>query len=116
MSRAVRALFADGNEPVYPAVSRALDDVRRLDDPDRINAVVVLSDGAGTDVGRKLLLRKIAQEPVTEGTGVRIFTVAYGNRADADALQQIASDSGGTFFPAGPKDIKDVYREISSHF
>ena len=69
---------------------RALDDVRRLDDPDRINAVVVLSDGAGTDVGRKQLLRKIAQEPVTEGTGVRIFTVAYGNRADADALQQIA--------------------------
>jgi Ca-activated chloride channel homolog len=116
VSRAVRALFADGNEPVYPAVSHALEDVRRLDDPDRINAVVVLSDGAGTDVGRKQLLRKIAQEPVTEGTGVRIFTVAYGNRADADALQQIASDSGGTFFPAGPKDIKDVYQEISSHF
>jgi Ca-activated chloride channel homolog len=116
VSRAVRALFADGNEPVWPAVARGLDDVRRLDDPDRVNAVVVLSDGAGTDVGRKQLLRKIAQEPVTEGTGVRIFTVAYGNRADADALQQIASDSGGTFFPAGPKDIKDVYREISSHF
>ena len=116
VSRAVRGLFADGNEPVYPAISRALDDVRGLEDPDRINAVVVLSDGAGTSVGRKQLLRKIAEEPVTEGTGVRIFTVAYGNRADADALRQIASDSGGTFFPAGPKDIKGVYQEISSHF
>ena len=63
-----RALFPNGNEPVYPAVSRALDDVAALHDPDRINAVVVLSDGAGTDVGRKELLRKIAAEPVTEGT------------------------------------------------
>jgi Ca-activated chloride channel family protein len=116
VSRAVRALLADGDEPVYPAVSRALADLRRLDDADRINAVVVLSDGAGTNVGRTELLRKIAEEPVTEGTGVRIFTVAYGKRADADALQQISSDSGGTFFPAGPKDIKNVYREISSHF
>ena len=43
-------------------------DVRALDDPDRINAVVVLSDGAGTSVGRRQLLRTIRAEPVTEGT------------------------------------------------
>jgi Ca-activated chloride channel family protein len=116
VSRAVRDLLEDGDEPVYPAVSRALAEVRRLNDPTRINAVVVLSDGAGTKVGRTQLLRKIAEEPVTEGTGTRIFTVAYGNRADAEALQQLASKSDGTFFPAGPEDIKNVYREISSHF
>jgi Ca-activated chloride channel family protein len=116
VSRAVRELDANGDEPVYPAVSRALDDVRRLNDRQRINAVVVLSDGAGKNVGRKQLLRKIAEEPVTEGTGVRIFTVAYGKQADAKALRQLASESDGTFFPAGPKDIKNVYEEISSHF
>jgi Ca-activated chloride channel family protein len=113
---AVRALQPNGNAPVYPAISRALADVRALHDPDRINAVVVVSDGAGTDVGRKELLHAIKAEPVTEGTSVRIFTVAYGDDADAEALQKIASASGGAFFTGGPKDIKDVYRSISSYF
>ena len=116
MSRAVTRLFPNGNAPVYPAISRALADVRALHDPDRINAVVVLSDGAGTNVGRQELLRAIKAEPVTEGTSVRIFTVAYGDDADAEALQEIASASGGAFFTGGPKDIKDVYRSISSYF
>jgi Ca-activated chloride channel homolog len=89
---------------------------RSLRDPDRINAVVVLSDGAGTTAGRQELLRQIAAEPVTEGTSVRIFTVAYGGRADTQALKQIADASGGAFFPGSSKDIKDVYRRISSYF
>jgi len=112
----VQNLFPNGNAPVYPAVSRALDDVRSLRDPDRINAVVVLSDGAGTTVGRQELLRQIAAEPVTEGTSVRIFTVAYGGGADTEALKQIAAASGGAFFTGSPKDIKDVYRSIASYF
>ena len=116
VSRAVQNLFPNGNAPVYPAVSRALDDVRSLRDPDRINAVVVLSDGAGTTVGRQELLRQIAAEPVTEGTSVRIFTVAYGGGADTEALKQIAAASGGAFFTGSPKDIKDVYRSIASYF
>lgn len=116
VARAVLGLFPNGDEPVYPAVSKALERVRALDDPDRINAVVVLSDGAGTSVGRKELLRKIAAEPVTEGTSVRIFTVAYGQPPDAEALRQIASDSDGLFFTGGPKDINDVYRKILSYF
>lgn len=117
VSRAVRALFPNGELPVYRAVTRALKMVRSLDDPERINAVVVLSDGAGTtDVGRAELLRTIARNPVTEGTSVRIFTVAYGRPPDAEALQQIASDSDGLFFTGGPKNIDDVYRKILSYF
>ena len=116
VSRAITRLFPNGNAPVYPAISRALAHVRALHDPKRLNAVVVLSDGAGTNVGRQELLRSIKAEPVTEGTGVRIFTVAYGDDADAEALQEIASASSGTFFKGGPKDLKAVYRSISAYF
>jgi Ca-activated chloride channel homolog len=117
VSSAVRALVPNGELPVYPAVTRALESLRSLDDSDRINAVVVLSDGAGTtDDGRDELLRTIARNPVTEGTSVRIFTVAYGRPPDARALQQIASDSDGLFFRGGPKNINDVYRKILSYF
>ena len=116
VSRAVDALEPNGNEPVYPAVAHALDKLRTLNDPDRLNAVVVLSDGAGTSGGREELLRDIEERPVTEeGTSVRIFTVAYGKGRHVEALRQIASASDGAFFPAGPS-IKDVYLEIFSRF
>jgi Ca-activated chloride channel family protein len=114
---AVSRLFADGDEPVYAAVSKARDSLRALNDSARINAVVVLSDGAETSsVGSTELLRKIKQDPVTEGTSVRIFTVAYGRPPDGGALKQIASDSGGVFFSTSPNDITDVYRTIYSYF
>jgi Ca-activated chloride channel family protein len=116
VARAVRSLFPNGELPIYAAVSRAVDAVRALRDPRRINAVVVLSDGAGAATGFNALIAKIRAEPVTEGTSVRIFAVAYGGDADGRALQRIADASGGAFFAGGPKDIKDVYRRISSYF
>jgi Ca-activated chloride channel family protein len=116
VSRAIRELFPNGDAPVYPAVGKALDDLRGLDDPDRINAIVVVSDGAGSSEGRKELLRTIAAEPITEGTSVRIFTVGYGEPADAEALRQVASESDGLFLRGRPEDISDVYRRILSYF
>ena len=116
VSRAVDELFADGNDPVYPAISRALDQLRLRNDPNRINAIVVLSDGAGTSVGLEELLGAIEDQPLTEGTTVRIFTVAYGKGRHVEALKQIASASDGVFFPAGPRDIGDVYKTIYSYF
>ena len=114
---AVSGLFERGDEPVYAAVSKARDLLRARDDSDRINAVVVLSDGAGTtNAGLEELLGEIEDQPVTEGTSVRVFTVGYGRGRHLQALQQIAAASDGVFFPAGPKDVEDVYRTIYSYF
>ena len=116
VARAVRGLFPNGELPVYGAISRALDAVRALHDQSRINAVVVLSDGAGTKSGLDHLLAQIRSEPVTEGTSVRIFAVAYGANADTRELKKIAIASRGAFFAGGPSDIQNVYRSISSYF
>jgi Ca-activated chloride channel family protein len=116
LERAVRSLFARGELPVYGAISRALAEVRSRHDQRRINAIVVLSDGAGTKSGLDHLLAQIRSEPVTEGTSVRIFAVAYGANADTRELRKIAIASRGAFFAGGPSDIQDVYREISSYF
>ena len=116
ISRKIDELGPAGDKPVYPAVSVALESLRELDDQNRINAVVVLSDGAGTSVGREKLLRTIEEWPVSEGIGVRIFTVAYGTSRDSEALQEIAEKSDGQFFSGGPTDIDDVYLRILSYF
>jgi Ca-activated chloride channel family protein len=112
----VRSLFANGTQPVYPAITRALTEIRSLHDASSINAVVVLSDGAGTSTGYRELLSSIRSEPVTEGTSVRVFTVAYGEKADGAALNRVATLSGGAFYSGGPDDVQDVYRKISSYF
>ena len=114
--RAVGKLFANGELPVYGAVSRALAQVRARHDSAHINAVVVLSDGAGTSAGLSSLLRSIRAQQPTEGTSVRIFTIAYAGGANAGVLERISSASGGAFFPGGPKDITAVYRSISAFF
>lgn len=116
VARAVRGLFPNGDLPVYMAVTLALDDVRALRDPSRINAVVVLSDGAGTSIGYRALLAQIAAMQPNEGTSVRVFTVSYGDNANDSALKKIAAESGGMFYPGRPKDIENVYRRISSYF
>lgn len=114
--RAVGSLFANGTLPVYPAISRALAAVRALNDAGSINAVVVLSDGAGTTTGYGPLIDAIRSRPLTEGTSTRVFTVAYGEKADGAALKNIATLSGGAFYSGRPSDVQDVYRSISSYF
>jgi len=51
------------------------------------------------------------------GTGtVRVFTIAYGEDANADALTSIADASGGEEYTGEPDEITAVYRQISSFF
>jgi len=116
VARSVRRLFPNGERPVYPAIALALAAVRSLHDSRRINAVVVLSDGAGTMTGYRALVREIQAEPVTEGTNVRVFSVSYGDDADGAALERIATLSRGKFFAGGPKNIDDVYGKIAAYF
>ena len=116
VAEAVRTLSPNGERPVYPAVVRALAAVRALHDPNSINAVVVLSDGEQTAGGYDALVRSIRAHPVTEGTSVRIFTVAYGDAADGKALARVAAMSGGEDFAGGPKQLEGLYRKISSYF
>jgi Ca-activated chloride channel family protein len=86
---------------------------------DRINAVVVLSDGADTDSRRSL--ERVTHELSSQGdsaTQVRVFTIAYSATAEgaAEALQAIAEASGGQYYEGGTEDIALVYRSISSFF
>ena len=46
----------------------------------------------------------------------RIFTIAYGDKADPDVLQKIAEAGGGAFFKGTPKDIQSVYAELATFF
>jgi Ca-activated chloride channel family protein len=116
----VNRLIAGGGTAVYDATADAFRTVSNLaGHNDRINAVVVLTDGEDTDSSRTA--DEVASELAAQGdreTRVRVFTIAYsaGAAGAADALAKIADASGGKAYTGNVGDIESVYRSISSFF
>jgi Ca-activated chloride channel family protein len=120
LRRTVRGLFPGGGTAFRDATGQGFEKVEALAGADdRINAVVVLTDGDDTDSSRSL--DSLIQELSSQGdsaTQVRVFTIAYSATADgaADALQKIAEASGGQYYEGETENIELVYRSISSFF
>ncbi len=114
----INSMFADGGTALYDAVlkGRDLADTEAKSDKNHIHAVVVLTDGEDRDskITYDDLLSKLA--PPEKGGAVRIFTIGYGDEANANILGAIAKKSGGAYYHGDPKSIKSVYDEIASFF
>ena len=111
-------LIADGGTALYDATAAGWTAVDGLQDDERINAVVVLSDGADTEsrLSRANALAAIRARSEGEGRQIRIFTIAYGSDAKSDVLEEIATASGGKAYSGDPRTIEAVYLQISSYF
>jgi Ca-activated chloride channel homolog len=114
----VRGLVADGTTALYDATEKGVDDVAALNDPTRINAVVLLSDGNNTEGTPTMdrLVKKLQSHTGQEATPIRVFPIAYGKDASPDVLERIASSSDGSLSLGDTGNIESVYRGISSFF
>lgn len=73
-----------------------------------------MTDGEDTSSTRSLD-SLLAQLPKGEDSNqVHIWTIAYGDDATTDPLQQIASQTNGRFFKAATTNIEQIYFDISS--
>ena len=115
---AVDNLVAGGGTAVYDATLRGVDAISALADRTRINAVVVLTDGADNEshIDSSRLIARLRQLSERQEGNVRVFTIAYGGGAEADVLDKIATASGGKGYGGDPAEIASVYRQISSFF
>lgn len=110
-----------GGTPLYDAIARSYDYMLTQAQTGRINAIIVLSDGEDTDSAASLqsLLVKLnssAKEGATAAP-VRIFTIAYGEDADAKILERIAKATGGQMFTASdPTRINQVFASVINNF
>lgn len=83
-------------------------------DPERIDAVVVMTDGQDTSskVGLEQLVSKLrAADPP-----VLVFTVAYGGDADTAVLRQIAEAADGQAYTSYPATIRRLYELVAQFF
>jgi Ca-activated chloride channel family protein len=114
----VNDLFPDGQTAVYDATAAGVQEIQNLRDASRINAVVVLTDGEDnqSQTGSNQLVQTLQRQATSEGTAIRVYTIAYGTEANKGVLTQIADASGGKEYAGDPKQIESVYRSISSFF
>ena len=110
-------LIADGGTAIYDATVVGAEQVAARLDSERINAVVLMTDGEDTDSQRTLEQALGA----VRGTGdsarrVRVFPIAYSAGAEGaeENLQAIADASGGKLYSGDTDDIVTVFRSVAS--
>jgi Ca-activated chloride channel family protein len=110
-----RLQATDGDTGLYDTTLAAFHALQRSYAPQRINIVVLLTDGINDDPGggisRAELLRRLKTEQQKDKP-VRIITIAYGANADAASLKMISDATGGlAFVSRDPKDILRVFTD-----
>lgn len=113
----VQSLQAGGGTALYQVTAQAAAAVRQNWDPERINAVILLTDGQNDDAYQDLdgVLRQLAQD--SQERQVPVFTIAYGSDADLKTLQRIAAASHGRSYDApDPSQVGGVFADVVSNF
>ena len=111
-----RLQATDGDTGLYDTTLAAFRALQRSYAPQRINIVVLLTDGINDDPGggidRDELLRRLKAEQ-RQDQPVRIITIAYGANADAASLKLISEATGGlAFVSRDPRDILRVFTDV----
>jgi Ca-activated chloride channel family protein len=113
----IRGLVAEGNTALLDAVDIAYTRLQGLDDRERINAIVVMTDGKenNSHISLRRLSDKLRRGNET-GVPIVVFCVAYGGDADMDTLETIAEATGGQTREGDPQTIEELYKILSSYF
>jgi Ca-activated chloride channel family protein len=115
----IENLQASGDTSLYDAILQAIELLKagRGDADDRIQAIVVLSDGQ--DTSSLTALQTVVEQIKTnkeDRNPVIVIPVAYGGDADINALNGIARASATRVQSGDPENIQKVLEIISSYF
>ncbi len=107
--------------PLYAAVRKSATDLQAEANPERINAVVVLTDGrneaADNNLDQLLIDLAVLSGSESSKPSVRVFTIAYGPDGDLATLQRISSATRAKAYDARkPGTINDVFVSVVSNF
>ena len=119
LQKKIDSTFADGGTALYDAIAAAHGKLKgaAARDAKRIFALVVMTDGLDESSSMKYeaLTRAIAP-PAEQAIAVKLFTIAYGNAADKNALAAIAEAGGGASFTGDLGSIRQIYRDLAAFF
>jgi Ca-activated chloride channel homolog len=112
----VQGMFPSGGTALYDAISLAYNDLSKNPQTNKISAIVVLTDGEDTNSRTKLdqLLKQVRFDGEIRTT--RVFTIGYGEGANAKILEMIADATQARFYKGTTENIETVFKEISTFF
>lgn len=105
--------------PLYAAVDTFAREQAANFQPDRINAIVLLSDGKNETMTPTIDANQMIAnlKALHHDTPVLIFTLAYGADADVATLQSISSATGAHYYDAtDPTKVGDVLGDLVTSF
>jgi Ca-activated chloride channel family protein len=108
--------------PLYDVTASSYDQMTAGYEGERINAIVLLTDGRNDDPDGELDLPALLDRLTAGSEGqqsqpVRIFPIAYGSDADLATLQQIAEATNAAVYDASdPTSISKVFDAVISNF
>jgi Ca-activated chloride channel family protein len=110
-------LYADGDTSLLDAVDLAYRRLQELGDTERINAIVVMTDGREnrSSIRLQTLVDRIQTGNQT-GVPVIVIAIGYGGDADEDVLRALAESSGGQYYAGDLDTIRRLYKIISTYF
>ncbi|MEE8158070.1 MAG: vWA domain-containing protein, partial [Dehalococcoidia bacterium] len=111
LEKAIIALNASGGTQLYDAVAFAYDKLQSQADNDRINVILVMTDGQ-SEGSISVVESRLGKETFP----VLIFTVGYGEDADFSVLQRIARLGEGRAYPSDLDTIGTLYELLSAYF
>jgi Ca-activated chloride channel family protein len=113
----ISGLQSGGDTALLDAISLAYDRLQQRQDKERINAIVVMTDGKENNSQIRLrdLTAKL-QRGNQSGVPVVVFCVAYGDDADLNTLQQISDATGGQTRRGSTETIRELYKLLSTYF
>jgi Ca-activated chloride channel family protein len=121
MSTKIQALVPTKGTPLYTVAQDSYTQLRDTYEPDKINAIVLLTDGRNEDprnddVDRLLATLRAGSEGQSNRP-VRIFPIAYGKDADLATLKRIAEATNAAAYDASnPTTIDKVFTNVISNF
>lgn len=117
LEQAVAELTVGGDTALLDAIGVAYGQLQALADTERINAIVVMTDGRENASRTRLrqLVTRIG-DGNRRGVQVYIFCIAYGSDADMSVLAAIAEASGGQVRQGDLTSIEELYKIISTYF
>jgi Ca-activated chloride channel family protein len=117
LDQTISGLSANGNTALIDAVAMALRKLRALNDSERINAIVVMTDGKENNSSTRLdILVRDLKAAATSDVPVLVFCIAYGSDADLTPLETISKATGAFARSSDLTDISELYKTLSTYF
>ncbi|HSD82779.1 MAG TPA: VWA domain-containing protein, partial [Anaerolineae bacterium] len=115
--RAVENLDPGGNTALLDGVAAAYERLQQLNDPSRINAIVVMTDGKenASAISLGQLVARL-QNGNQRGVPIVVFAIAYGGDADMQVLQSLSNATNGQTLVGSVETIRKLYKILSTYF